>query len=145
MIKKIFPNMGIVRRNIYIPHIYVYYQHARYKYIYIYCEKEKSSQGKIFCIWRRVKGNLVKKKKKENMTSLEIEYCIKYSIDCFATTRGTKKEAFLHYEISCNWSHANRSLHIHDNAKISWRDRKLYNVTQQQVVSISNMFQFGFS
>lgn len=41
MIKKIFSNMGIVRRNIYIPHIYVYYQHARYKYIYIYIAKKK--------------------------------------------------------------------------------------------------------
>lgn len=41
MIKKIFRNMGIVRRNIYIPHIYVYYQHARYKYIYIYIAKKK--------------------------------------------------------------------------------------------------------
>lgn len=40
MIKKIFSNMGIVRRNIYIPHIYVYY-HTQDINIYIYIAKKK--------------------------------------------------------------------------------------------------------
>lgn len=46
------------------------------------------------------KGKESGKKRKHDI--IKIEYCRKYSIDCFATTRGTKKEAFLHYEISCN-------------------------------------------
>lgn len=33
---------------------------------------------------------------------IETECCRKYSIDCVGTLKETKREALLHYEVSCN-------------------------------------------